>query len=115
MSKIVPSIAGGTVTLYHYDDVAETFTVVPDGESIMSPANRANPDTTDTEGHFGWDAIGGLYKVRAAKAGCVSPNDPAQPYVESDILGIPPPLADLDLRLDCGINNVHLYLPVARR
>jgi len=81
----------------------------------MSPANRANPDMTDAEGHFGWNAIGGLYKVRAAKRGCVSPNDPAQPYVETDILGIPPPIADLDLRLDCGINNMHLYLPLARR
>jgi len=108
-------IAGATVTLYYYDDVTETFTVVPDGDSIVSPANRANPDTTDAEGHFGWDAIGGFYKVRAAKAGCVSPNDPAQPYVETDILAIPPPITDLDLRLDCGINNVHLYLPLARR
>jgi hypothetical protein len=106
-------IAGATMTLYYYDDVTETFTAVPNGDSIMSPANRANPDTTDAEGRFGWDAIGGFYKVRAAKAGCVSPYDPAQPYVETDILAIPPSITDLDLHLDCGGRTA--YLPIARR
>jgi len=81
----------------------------------MSPANRTNPDLTDANGHFGWDVIAGLYKVRAEKAGCVAPSNPAQPYVESAVIEVPPPVTDLDLRLDCGINNVHLYLPVVRR
>jgi len=79
-----------------------TFTIVPTGDAIMSPANRTNPDTTDAEGHFGWDVVAGFYKVRAEKAGCVAPFDASQAYVETEVLVIPPPVTDLDLRLDCG-------------
>ena len=42
---------------------------VPDGSAIMAPTNRANPDTTDSAGHFGWDVITGYYRVRASHAG----------------------------------------------
>jgi hypothetical protein len=68
---------------------------------------------TDAEGHFGWDVIAGFYKVRAEKAGCVAPNNPDQPYVESEILVVPPPVTDLDLRLDCHEKIV--YLPLIQR
>jgi len=105
-------IEGATVTLFYFDDGVGDFAVVPDGEAIMSPANRANPDLTDADGYFGWDVIAGSYKVRAEKAGCVSPADPSQTYVESDILVIPPPITDLDLRLDCGKT---IFLPLMRR
>jgi len=108
-------VVSATVTLFQSESVTGTFSMVPDGEAIMSPANRTNPDLTDANGHFGWDVIAGFYKVRAEKAGCVAPTNPAQPYVESAVLGVPPPVTDLDLRLDCGINNVHLYLPLVRR
>jgi hypothetical protein len=95
-------IEGATVTLFRSDSSGGPFAVVPDGDALMSPANRTNPDATDAGGHFGWDVIAGFYKVRAEKDGCVSPQDPNQAYVETTVLTIPPPVTDLDLRLDCG-------------
>ncbi|HEX9988648.1 MAG TPA: S-layer homology domain-containing protein [Chloroflexia bacterium] len=91
-----------TVTLYRSDDPAGPFDVVPDGSALMSPSNRKNADITHLSGHFGWDVVPGFYKVRANKAGCTKPGDPGQPYVDSYIMEIPPPVTDLDLRLDCG-------------
>jgi hypothetical protein len=61
-----------------------------------------NPGSTDVNGHFGWDVVAGFYKVRAEKSGCFDPGNGAQAYVESDVLTIPPPVTDLDLRLDCS-------------
>jgi hypothetical protein len=66
-------LAGATVTLYAYDAETGSFLPVPDGDAIMAPINRANPDTTDEAGHFGWDLSAGIYKIRAEKAGCVAP------------------------------------------
>src|SRR5439155_23687255 len=63
-------IAGATVTLFRLDDATETFVRVPDGDAIMSPANRTNPDRSNALGQFGWDTLGGGYIVGAEKAGC---------------------------------------------
>lgn len=98
-------IVGATVTLYRSDAHAGPYTVVPNGSAIMSPANRVNPDATDATGHFGWDVIAGYYKVRAEKSGCVSPADSSKPFVDSRIMIIPPPVTDLDLRLNCGTTS----------
>lgn len=95
------AIAGATVTLFRSDSASGPFVQVEDGSGIMSPANRNNPDSTDASGHFGWDVIAGFYIVRAEAADCVSPTDPAQAFVETDVLTIPPPVTDLDLRLAC--------------
>ncbi len=94
-------IVGATVKLYRSDSASGPFEMVSNGSAIMSPQNRTNPDTTDADGHFGWDVIAGYYKVRAEKAGCTLPNS-TQTYVESRVMEIPPPVFDLDLRLDCG-------------
>ena len=103
-------IEGATVTLYRSDSSAGPFEVVEDGSEIMSPSNRTNPDTTDEEdpataaeegGHFGWDVIEGSYKVRAEKVGCHAPGDETQPFVETEVMEIPPPVTNLDIRLDC--------------
>ncbi|WP_437636472.1 DNRLRE domain-containing protein [Sorangium sp. So ce854] len=100
-------IEGATVTLFRSEAGGpDSFTLVPDGSAIMSPMNRANPSISDAEGHFGWDVLTGYYKVRAEKPGCHAPDDPAQPYVESHVMRIPPPVFDLDLRLDCGTGAV---------
>jgi hypothetical protein len=106
-------IQNATVTLYYFDGTVGDFVVVPNQDAVMSPANRTNPDLTDEEGHFGWDVLAGVYKVRAAKAGCISPNNPQQPYIESEILVVPPPVTDLDLRLSCKLT--YLYLPLVFR
>lgn len=95
-------VVGATVTLLRYQGAALGYVRVPDGSSIMSPANRTNPDRTDAAGHFGWDVTAGGYVVRAAKSGCTSATDPSQPYAESDTLTIPPPVTDLRVTLACS-------------
>lgn len=95
-------IEGATVTLYRSDSAAGPFDMVPDGSAIMSPSNRTNPDMTGPDGAFRWDVAAGYYIVRAEKAGCFSPNDPEQPYQETDVLQIPPPAVDLVIHLNCG-------------
>jgi hypothetical protein len=79
----------------------------------MSPANRTNPDRTDALGQFGWDVFAGFYKVQAEKAGCVSPENPLQAFVESPVMQIPPPRTDLVLILDCPLYL--WYLPLVTR
>ncbi len=95
-------IAGATVTLYRSDDPGGPFTAVPDGDAIMSPSNRDNPDTTAADGVFHWDVIAGYYKVRAAKAGCHAQGNGSQAYVDTAVLTIPPPATDLQIVLECG-------------
>jgi hypothetical protein len=96
-------VEGATVTLFRSDSGGDgTFVQVPDQDGIMSPGNRDNPDLTDATGHFGWDVVAGFYKVRAAKAGCHKPGDATTPFVETIVYEIPPPVLDIDLRLDCG-------------
>ena len=94
-------LPGATVTLMRSDFPAGPFTVVPDGSDVMSPSNRKNPDTSDSTGHFGWDVIAGFYKVRTEKPGCHAPGNPAQSFVETDVMEIPPPVTNLDIRLNC--------------
>jgi protocatechuate 3,4-dioxygenase beta subunit len=87
-------VAGATVTLQRSADAAGPFFRVPSGNAVMSPSNRTNPDTTDAQGRFGWDVVAGYYIVTASKAGCVS-------TATSGVLTIPPPVTNLDLRLQC--------------
>jgi multiple sugar transport system substrate-binding protein len=94
-------IADATVTLFYADNPDGPFTEVPDGSVQMSASNRKNPDTTNESGQFGWDVVAGFYKVRAEKAGCYSPSDPLQLFVESAVLTIPPPVTGLELILEC--------------
>jgi protocatechuate 3,4-dioxygenase beta subunit len=103
-------VAGATVTLYRADSASGPFTRVPAGSSVMSPANRANPDTTTAAGRFGWDVLAGFYKIRAAKAGCTAPTDPSASYVETPVESIPPAIDNLTLTLSCQRNATHLSL-----
>ncbi len=95
-------IAGATVTLYRAEAAVGPFVVVPDGSPTMSPSNRTNPDLTNVDGFFRWDVAAGYYKVRAEKAGCVDPSNAAQPYTETIVYEIPPPVFDIEMFLDCG-------------
>lgn len=94
-------VPGALVTLYRAASPLGPFEVVPDGSAFMAPANRANPDHTDQVGHFGWDVMMGFYVVRAERAGCVDPNNPSRPYVDTPVLPVPPEWTDLELVLDC--------------
>lgn len=87
------AVPDATVTLSRSDTAEGTFTVVPSGSDLMSPANRANPMTTGATGHFGWDVVAGFYKVTAAKDGCTT--------VSSNVLAVPPAVTDLHLTLTC--------------
>jgi hypothetical protein len=98
------AIPGATVTLLRSDTQNGTYTVVPNGSTIMSPDNRTNPDLTDANGGYRWDVQPGWYKVRAEKSGCTAPGSSAT-FVESPpkqvAVGLPP-ITDLVLILYCG-------------
>ena len=87
-------IAGATVTLLSSDSLTGTFTAVPDSSAVMSPGNRANPDTSHADGSFGWDTVPGFYEVEASKPGCGSTTSP--PFQA------PPPMTSLQLVLHCA-------------
>ncbi len=102
--------SNGSTASFELPGSAGPFEVVENDSAIMSPSNRTNPDTTDAEnpetdaeegGHFGWDVIAGYYKVRAEKVGCHAPGDETQSFVETEVMEIPPPVTNLDIRLDC--------------
>ncbi len=95
-------VEGAIVTLFRSDFAEGPFEQVPDGSAIMSPANRQNPMSTGSDGHYGWDTIAGYYVVRAEAPGCVNPIDETISYVESAVLPVPPPQLGIDLVLDCG-------------
>jgi hypothetical protein len=94
-------VPGAAVTLYRGEGPLGPFTQVPNESPIMSPMNRSNPDTTQSDGSFGWDVIGGYYKIRAEREGCYEPGSPSVRYVESEVLTIPPSIAGLKLTLHC--------------
>jgi hypothetical protein len=94
-------LAGATVKLFVAESADGPFTLVPDGSAAMSPMNRHNPDATDSGGRFGWDVVAGFYRVRAEKSGCNARGNPSQSFEETGVLTIPPPVENLDLRLEC--------------
>jgi hypothetical protein len=88
---------GAIVTLTRSTSPGGPFTVVPDGDSIMSPSNRTNPDTTGADGRFAWDVIAGYYVVTASLPGCGT--------ASTDVLPVPPPQLDLVIELPCGATD----------
>ncbi|WP_460867828.1 carboxypeptidase regulatory-like domain-containing protein [Nocardioides pakistanensis] len=85
-------IADATVTLLRSDTASGVYAPVTD-ETVMSPSNRTNPDTTDTNGYFRWDVIPGWYKVKVEKDGCDTLTSPG--------MSVPPERIDLLLKLTC--------------
>jgi hypothetical protein len=104
-------IVGARVTLYRSDLPGGEKQVVEDGSAVMSPMNRKNTDVTDAGGHFGWDVIAGYYKVRVEADGCFAPGNPGQSFVDTDEMEIPPPVTNLDIRLECPRPKGALKLP----
>ncbi len=90
---IAAPLSGATVTLEQGPTLAGPFSAVPNGSAIMSPANRVNPGTTDTQGQFGWDVLAGSYEVTATSPGCTPAGTAA--------LAIPPPVTGLSLTITC--------------
>ncbi len=86
-------ISGATVTLLTSSSGAPgTYSPVPDGSAVMSPADRTNPQITDSSGLFGWDVIAGYYEIEASLNGCAS-----QPLT----FQVPPSLSNVSLTLNC--------------
>jgi hypothetical protein len=104
-------VAGATMTLYAYDAVSMSLIPVPEGDARLSPANRLNPDQTDSAGHFGWDVSAGTYAIRAEKDGCVSPANPELAYVQTNLLQAPFDIVDLELRLNCAGDSWRTFIP----
>ncbi len=87
-------LAGATVTLGQGSSTSGPFTAVPNGSTVMSPANRVNPDLTDQQGEFGWDVLSGNYDVTAQASGCTTSSTPG--------FAVPPPVTNLSLTLNCS-------------
>ena len=101
-------IAGATVTLLEGWSAHGVFTPVPNGSAVMDPSNRRDPDTTDSHGRFGWNVLAGYYQVKAAKAGCVSAQDPLLAYGLSAVYKVPPPAVGIVIHLHCGLVSTKL-------
>jgi hypothetical protein len=94
-------LGGATVRLYQSESKTGPFALVANGSAVMSPLNRVNPDLSEADGHFGWDVIAGFYKVQVEKSGCHAPAQAGQAIVETGVMTIPPPVENIDLRLEC--------------
>lgn len=85
-------IQGATVWLQVFKDGqwsnANPFFLI-DGQATISP--QINPQTTDSEGHYGWDVAAGKYRVVVTADGYIG-----QTSTEVDV---PPPVLDLDVAL----------------
>ncbi len=87
-------LAGVTVTLLTSPTgTPGTYQPVPNGSAIMSPANRTNPQVTDSSGIFGWEVIAGYYELSASLSGCTStPLD----------FQVPPSLSNVSMSMNCA-------------
>ncbi len=65
-------LSGATVTLQLGRGRRGPFGAVRNRSTVMSPANRRNPDRTSALGAFGWDVLPGYYRVAASHPGCRS-------------------------------------------
>ena len=101
-------ITGATVTLLEGWGAHGVFSPVPNGSAVMDPSNRRDPDTTDGQGRFGWNVLAGYYQVKAAKAGCTDPSNPAHGYALTSVYKIPPPALGIVIHLHCGLLSTEL-------
>lgn len=85
-------IQGATVWLQVFKDGewsnANPFFLI-DGQPTISP--QINPQTTDSEGHYGWDVAAGRYRVVVTADGYIGQT--------SSEVDVPPPVLDLNLAL----------------
>jgi hypothetical protein len=94
-------VSDATVTLLNSDSAAGPFTAVLNGSAVMSPGNRNNPETTSTNGQFGWDVAPGYYEIEASAPACDDPVDPSQDFVTTSPFPVPPEADNISLVLAC--------------
>jgi hypothetical protein len=92
-------LARAKVTLLRSTLRQGPFVRVPDGSLIMSPSNRRDPDFTGALGRFGWDVLPGFYRVSAERTGCRAVSGAR--LAKSPVHEVPPPVANLVLKLRC--------------
>ncbi len=95
------ALPGATVTLLRATTAKGRFARVANGSAVMSPANRRDPDRTDSSGHFGWDVVTGYYKVQASHGGCSDPRNRRRRSVTTRAYKVPPPVDNIVLKLRC--------------
>jgi DNA-binding beta-propeller fold protein YncE len=103
---LVP-LPGATVTLQVGRGRRGPFGAVRNRSTVMSPANRRNPDRTSVLGAFGWDVLPGYYRVAASHPGCTAAKGKT---ALTSVLRVPPPALGLRLVLACP----HLRRAVTR-
>jgi hypothetical protein len=91
-------LSGATVTLRLGRGRHGPFGAVRNRSTVMSPANRRNPDRTGALGAFGWDVLPGYYRVAASHPGCSSATGRS---ALTTVLRVPPPALNLRLVLTC--------------
>ncbi len=91
-------VSGAKVVLLRSAAKTVRAKTVPNGSTLMSPANRRNPDLTDALGHFGWDVTPGYYQVHVSHPGCSGVR--GHPLL-STLFAVPPPVVDLSFKLRC--------------
>lgn len=97
-------LSGATVTLQMGRRHRGPFHQVRNRSTVMSPANRRNPDRTSTLGSFGWDVLPGFYRVAAKHSGCQVQRGKGASAL-TKVLSVPPPALNLRLVLRC----LHLH------
>jgi len=98
-------LAGVTVTLLTSPNGAlGSYTVIPNGSAVMSPANRTNPQVTDSSGVFGWDVIAGYYEITTSMTGCTSAPLTVQ---------VPPSLSNVTISMNCATPSAPAGTPAS--
>jgi hypothetical protein len=86
-------LAGATVTLSRSADAASPPLTVASGSAVLSPGTPVNPETTTSQGAYGWDVLAGYYDVSASATDCTQQQ--VGPLV------VPPPATGVDITLAC--------------
>lgn len=89
-ARATAAIRGATVRLQRL--VGGSFLNVLSGDPGITP--KVNPQTTGANGIYQWDVQAGTYRVAVTASGCQD--------TTSKSVGIPPPVLDLHVRMDCG-------------
>ena len=92
-------VAGATATLLTGPSSAGPFSEMPTGGGLVEPAT--NPEATDANGTFDWDAAPGWYEVSASAPGCTDPHNSSNTTVLTNPFELPPPAIGLNLTLNC--------------
>ena len=94
-------LPGAKVTLMRATTANGPFRPIANGSGVMSPANRRNPDTTNSVGHFGWDVVSGYYKVSASHSGCTDQKNRHSRLVTTRVYRVPPPVDNIVMVMRC--------------